>query len=67
MIPETAHLQLPMAPEQLEQSIDAAALWLATAKTREQRVSACRVLEALVKARSAERVRQMELEQGLAR
>lgn len=51
----------------LEQSIDAAALWLATAPTVEQRRGAWNVLTKLVKLRSKERVDAMELEQGLDR
>lgn len=49
----------------LETSIDAATLWLCTAKTREERRAANNVLSTLVQMRSAERVEQMERERGL--
>jgi len=49
----------------LEQSIDAAALWLATATTVEERRGAWNVLQELVKQRKQDRVEAMEREQGL--
>ena len=49
----------------LEQSIDATALWLATAKTPQERRGAWNVLRELVSQRSAERIREMEKVQGL--
>lgn len=49
----------------LENSIDAATLWLCTAKSRDQRRAAMSVLETLVKLRSDERVKEMEEARGL--
>ena len=54
-----------LSTAELEAAIDNAALWLHTADTREQRCGALRVLETLVRLRSEERVKQMELERGL--
>jgi hypothetical protein len=51
----------------LETRIDNAALCLATAKDREQRIFWRDALTRLVNQRTAERVAQMEAERGLAR
>lgn len=51
---------------ELEQAIDNATLWLVTAKTPDERRGAWNVLRELVSQRSAERVHEMEVAQGLA-
>lgn len=51
----------------LEQSIDYAALRLSTAPTVTERRSAWNLLQTLVRMRSKERVREMEVGQGIAR
>lgn len=54
-----------LSSAELERSIDAAALWLSTAQTVEQRRSAWNVLQTLVRMRSDARVREMEKERGI--
>lgn len=59
-------MEKPASPDdQLEARIDMAALALATASTPARRKAAWQEMQALIRKRSYERVRQMESEKGL--